>query len=397
MRHKGYFFLATGVLWGCSGHSESSQLPVVADSAGVTVTQNPTQPPAGFMWRLGEQATVILGKTEGRGPEVFGSVTKAISLETGGIAAVDGIARQIQVFDATGRYLTSLGGEGEGPGEFTSLGEIHELPGDTIAAIDNLGARVSLFGPDHQFARSFALPRPEHAAAPIGVGWMSDGILVVRGLTMAPSQDPRRSSTVLLYTVDREGHLSEIIGEFLHQGLGGNGLPLGFGGECVTAVGDSLIWVSHTGTFELRAFDPAGSLHRIVRVPRVPKTVTSVEVSEAKAAAEESLIRQGASPGVLQRIMATEFAETHPVHGRMLVDELGYLWVAQDGMSASGPTTVREAGELWDVFDRDGRLLGTIGTPEGFRVTWIGDRLVMGIHTDEFGVDRVSVYRLDRG
>jgi len=396
MRHTRYFFLATSVLWACSGRSESSQLPLVWDSAGVTVSQNPAQPPAGFIWHLGEQANVILGKTEGRGPEVFGSVTKAIGLETGEVAVVDGIARQIRIFDATGRHVASLGREGEGPGEFANLGEIYELAGDTIAAIDNLSARVSLFGPDRHFARSFALPRPEHAAAPIGVGWLSEGLLVVRGLTMPPSRDPRQSSTILLYTVDLEGHLSEMIGEFPHQRLGGNGLPLGFGGGCVTAVGDSLIWVGHTGTFELRAFDSGGSLRRIVRVPQVPRPVTTKDVSEAKASAEESLIRQGATQGVIRRIMATEFAETHPVFGRMWADEVGYLWVAQDGAIPSERSDVGTVSEVWDVFDRDGRLLGTIGIPGGFRVTWIGDTQVIGVHTDEFGVDRVRVYRLDR-
>jgi hypothetical protein len=95
--------------------------------------------------------------------------------------------------------------------------------------------------------------------------------------------------------------------------------------------------------------------------------------------------------------METEFADTHPVHGPMLVDDLGHLWVAGGRSSLLDSDRPDERQERWNVFDPDGRFLGGITTPDGFRVTQIGQAFVLGVHTDALGVERVRLYTLERG
>lgn len=53
--------------------------------------------------------------------------------------------------------------------------------------------------------------------------------------------------------------------------------------------------------------------------------------------------------------------------------------------------------QVWDIFDADGRLTAYLEAPNGFRITDIGARSVLGVHRDPLGVETVRLYRLQRG
>lgn len=384
------------LLSACIGGDDRAGGPAVRDSAGIAIVENPADAGEDLPWRLEASPTLELGRADGDRPDVFGSIRHVIRLRTGAIAVADAMAREIRIFDEAGLHVSTVGGEGEGPGEFTSLWWIAELGGDSIAAVDNLNARISMFDGDGEFARAFQVPRPDGAAAPNIVGFLGDGEAVFHARTAPPSQDAGKTSTVLVFTV-RDGEVSAEVGEFVDRKLGANGLGLGFGGQAVLAVADSLIWYAHTSRFEFRVVDRDGSVLRIVRVNRTPRPVTEEDMAQARARVEESLARQGATAATARRIMETEFADTHPVHGQMLVDALRYLWVAGSRRSLLDSDHPEERQERWDVFDPDGRLLGRVTTPDGFRVAQIGEAFVLGVHTDALGVERVRLYRLERG
>lgn len=48
------------------------------------------------------------------------------------------------------------------------------------------------------------------------------------------------------------------------------------------------------------------------------------------------------------------------------------------------------------MFDRDGRVLGFVETPHGLRVHEIGEGYILGRATDDFGVEYLQMWRLDR-
>jgi hypothetical protein len=50
----------------------------------------------------------------------------------------------------------------------------------------------------------------------------------------------------------------------------------------------------------------------------------------------------------------------------------------------------------WSVFDPDGAVLGTIETPQGLVVYQIGEDFLLGRMRDDFGVERVVRFPLDR-
>ena len=368
-----------------------STTTILRDSAGVLIAENPSDA-FGQEWQLQLPPVLEIGRADGDedGPDLFGFITQAIQL--GDIAvADDGLAREIRIFDEDGSHLVTFGRPGEGPGEFTNLWSIAELAGDSIAAIDNLNGRVSLFTSAGAFVRSFPVPRLPGASAPNVVGWLDDGTLLFQTLSRPVSRDTRDQSTVHLYAVDRHGKIMETLGEFPDSRLGRNGLALGFGARARFAVGGTLAWVGHPSDFELVGHDRTGSVRRIVRMNRTPKAVTQEEVAESQAEVEKSL--EGMSGPAVERILETEFASTHPVHGMLMSDETGSLWVqryrnrfAQD----PGP------GE-WDIFDAEGRLTGYLTIPNEFRITEIGGQFVLGVHSDALGVETVRMYRLLRG
>ncbi len=316
---------ATLLHTGCSSPDNASST-IVRDSAGVLIAQSSSEASADD-WRLQLPPVLLIGRSEGTedGPDLFGRINQVIRLSSGDIAVAEDLAGEIRVFDDGGGHLRTFGGRGEGPGEFANLWTIAELPGDTIVAADPLGGRISLFTSSGTFARSFPIPWLPGASAPNLIGWLEDGTLLVNALTRSPSGNTRDQSTHFLYSIDRDGQVLETLGEFAGQQLGRNGLGLAFGARAQFAAGGNLAWYGHSSRYELVGHDRSGSVRRIVRADRIPRTVTQVEIDESRAAAGERL--RGMSGPAIDRIRATEFASTHPLHGRFLFDEAGNLWV----------------------------------------------------------------------
>ena len=381
---------ASLLLSSCTSDNPSPST-ILRDSADVLIAENHSDASTDE-WQLQLPPVLEIGRADGDedGPDLFGSITQAIQLSTGDIAVADGLAREIRIFDENGSHRITFGRPGEGPGEFTNLTSIAKLAGDTIAAIDNLNGRASLFTSAGAFVRSFPIPRLPGASAPNVVGWLEDGTLLIQTNSRPVSRDTRDQSTHFLYAVDRHGEILETLGEFPGSRLGRNGLPLGFGSRARFAVGGALAWYGHSSDFELVGHDRTGSVRKIVRMNRTPKAVTQEEIAESRARVEKSL--EGRSGPSVERILDTEFASTHPVHGILMADETGSLWVQRyrnDFAQDPGP------GE-WDIFDAEGRLTGYLTIPNELRITEIGGQFVLGVHSDALGVQTVRMHRLIR-
>jgi len=69
---------------------------------------------------------------------------------------------------------------------------------------------------------------------------------------------------------------------------------------------------------------------------------------------------------------------------------MGWLWAEVYGFD---PTRPRD----WVVFDPGGRARGTVRTPPGLEVHWIGRDAILGVWQDERDVEYVHRHRLTRG
>ncbi len=81
--------------------------------------------------------------------------------------------------------------------------------------------------------------------------------------------------------------------------------------------------------------------------------------------------------------------ETKPAYDRFLPDPTGALWVAE--------YAARGEPARWDVFDVQGRWMGPVAMPGGFRLLEIGADDVVGVVRDHLDVERVEVRALLRG
>jgi hypothetical protein len=78
-----------------------------------------------------------------------------------------------------------------------------------------------------------------------------------------------------------------------------------------------------------------------------------------------------------------------PAYTDIRVDPEGNLWLER--FSVQGSQEHR-----WAVFSNSGEFLGHLGLPCGFRLSDLGTDWILGIHTDELGVERVKVFGLEK-
>ena len=78
-----------------------------------------------------------------------------------------------------------------------------------------------------------------------------------------------------------------------------------------------------------------------------------------------------------------------PAYMEILVDELGYVWAERFRRPWAG-------ANRWGVFSPEGNFHGHVEMPDRFQVMSIARDYVLGVSRDEFDVERVELYRLDR-
>ena len=86
------------------------------------------------------------------------------------------------------------------------------------------------------------------------------------------------------------------------------------------------------------------------------------------------------------------FNATHSVVDFLEVDAEGNVW-----MRSAPPPAIRgsvQGSTDWSVFDREGRWLGVSRMPERFRPTDFGNDYVLGVTTDDLGVEFLELYPL---
>lgn len=147
------------------------------------------------------------------------------------------------------------------------------------------------------------------------------------------------------------------------------------------------VYAGNGERYEIRDFDSAGTLRRIIRVLQPNRRVTP---ELAAAVIDEALANVAES----RRVEARRALETAPrldevpAFVELIVDGEGHLWARQWAL-ASEPVE-------WHVFHPDGNLLGTVRTPAGLRVLEIGADYVLGVARDGLDVEQVLVYGLSR-
>lgn len=142
------------------------------------------------VWRVRAAPELDLGSPDGPEEELLYRVRGAYRLDDGRIAVADGGSSTIKLFDATGAFLRSFGGEGAGPGEFRTMQYFARMRDDSLAVFDRELRRLTVFDSEGQRAREISLGMT--SSSPFGsvLGIFDDGSLLLSGFVAFGEEAP---------------------------------------------------------------------------------------------------------------------------------------------------------------------------------------------------------------
>lgn len=385
-----------------SPNADSPSLePVIRDSADVRIVENPRPPSASRLdWQLGTEPAVSIGAREGEGPYLLHRARDALTLSDGRIVVANTGSYELRVFDASGIHVATWGRRGEGPGAFFPLVQVHRWRGDSLLALYSHANHLAVLDTEGSFARTFTLVRDDsffqvEAVLPGGAilssDWVSRG-----GLSDGLSR------TEETYRVrDADGDMVSLLGTFpgtewfsTWSGSSGWSVEIPHAHSVSTFAWGDLVAIAPNDTYEIRVFGLDGTLKRIVRRDHdlVPSTEAHIDAEiEDRVAQRPEEERAERRQELREDFQDIPLPETFPAFAAATADLVGHLWVREHELPGEG-----RANPVWTVFDPEGRVLGFVETPAGLDIYEIGEDYILGLATDELGVEYIQVWSLER-
>ena len=405
--HSAPLVVAALLLVGC-GDSGSEWAGTVTDSAGIEIVTNT----ADGMWASGEGWTVTedvrIGTMEGNPELQFGQIAGLDVDSEGRIYVMDQQASEVRVFSPEGEFVTTMGKQGSGPGELSQgAGPVFVGAGDTVFVPDQMQQRVTRFTSAGEPAGSYPIPMTEGIAAK----WMEapNSDLLQQAMVMAlPGMQDVEPKNLLL----RRGPDGAIVDTVMEMQVGQTVSFAGdrpsitlFESEPMWAIGpDGRLVYGINDTYSFQVRDASGELRRIIRMPGERQPVTEGDQTEFRRILEDAWTKAGMPPqqAAMMREMV-QFAEFYPAYATFFVGPAGSTWVQH----VQTPETVKQAGGTfniqdigaprWDVFDDEGRFLGTVDMPGRFTPMLFRDDYIYGVMMDDLDVQYAVRMRVDRG
>ena len=405
MRHTTTIFaiFLTVVIAACAGGGTGSDTFTTRDSAGIHIVEN-VSPSWGDVdaWQLSDQPLADIGGLEGDPDYELFRVSNSVRLPDGRIVIGNNGTNEIRFYDESGVHLLDAGGEGEGPGEFSFVSWVRRYRGDSIGVYDMRQMRISVFDSAGLFVRSFPIRGKDGSGRGRAHGVFENGKVLLAAVSLSEPDDgndvTRQEESLYAVSLDGERHDSLCVAlgneRFIyHPGSSSDGPTLVFVGTPMfgrtTGYGirGNQFLVASNDNYEVRVHGQDGSLLSIVRRQHIFLEVTDSDI----AVLREEQLGGDAPPGMRQTMIgvldATPIRETMPAYERIVLDQIGNLWVEEFRRPND---TVRK----WTVFNTEGAMLGTLSVPDRFVIHDVGGDFVLGKWTDELDIEHVQMYEL---
>lgn len=419
-----------------AGCAEGRQEPpppafTVFDSAGVRVVVNARpQWGEGEGWRVSAQPLATLGVRDLPLEQQFHSLGEAIRLSDGTIVVLDLGDRELRAFNLGGDLLWRAGGAGDGPGEMRNYPDtrpvLTKLAGDTLQVQNGLDRiRYGSSGEvlEHQkvnFARLRELGDYALYYCPFDTYFLHDEIVVCHTEDPSPPPDSWTSRPTVMRT-DWDLDAVDTLGVFLawhywlERSSGGIAFRSPLGPQGLFHIGGGRapkLLHARNDAYRIEVWDlVTGSLAMVVerQVPR--RSRTDEEVEYLAQTGDIGLMRDYIDIDVNPENPHWAAIDSVSIAESLFLDELGFIWVRRgpsplDGEYArlrevTGPDEMQHSipapSGLHEIFRRDGVYLGEVRLPDDLRITEIGPDYVLGVVRDEWDIQYVRLYGLDRG
>jgi hypothetical protein len=317
----------------------------------------------------------------------------------GGIAIPDFQLAEVTGVAGDGRWLGTLTRNGAGPGEVRQPVAAAWTEEGQLVAFDIVGSKVVFLGEDALPARE-DLAVPTAVTGPIvasggfrGAAVTPDGTVFVLPMAEGPADErgPQTTATTSVLLA-RDGMAAvdtilEVTAPVVTTERGNTVVARGHPEALAAAGPDGVIAVgSPDGTYRVLLYSPGGTaLRQVCRAaPPFPLDVRE----EGRAAAEPD-------PALMAALAAGPAPDALAAYGRLVVGRGGALWVQRERASpfGGGDAGIESihgvAGATHDVFDGDGRYLGSVRAPDGAYIQAVSSDTVWAF---EFGsLDEASV------
>jgi hypothetical protein len=375
-------------------HAATVAFVVACLSSGATRVQ--AQLPE---WLVEADPAVVIGPDAGAHGE-FAFILSAARLSDGSVAVVSRGTHDIRVFDARGRHLRTHGRKGAGPGEYDQPSYVGRS-GDTLFIFDFSFRRVTAL---HAIAgvSKTRLLRPDSAGISVyPVVRLADGTLLSISLPVTSMRRPDglRRGDIALETIGDDGAETRTdLGRFpwltsLARNPGNSERAMSVGsyefgpGLHFTRSGDLLI-IGDGAEPRLQYIRANGTRVADVALPLERRAFDQ----KAVAAARDKLLSISAErihESITHEHEPRYLPETQPYFRELREGPDGEVWVERFRVD-------RFASAEFLVIGADRKPRARLVLPPGLRPLEVGRDYILGIVTDEDGVENVVMHRYAR-
>ena len=348
-------------------------------------------------WRLVEDLRI---GGEADGPKNFVEVRGIAVTKAGNIFVLDTRAKELRVFDGSGRFLKLAARDGAGPGEIRNALGVTIGPNDVVWVKDRSNARYNLYRPVGTFLKQ--LPA---TTTPYGYFWNASvdasGRLIDPWLsivdTAVKSGDNRkmyvrrvsesgRVDTLALASCPSRLPLPPSITLAFSNGTSTMATRIPFlSVEQAVYTRSGTAWCTPSNEYLLLSGELGTPLKPVVDRKVEPVDVTPQE-RERELRIIDSLTR---TMGRMIRGDVSMIPKTHPVIANLLVDDESRAWVR---LTAAGPNSL-----AFDVFDKSGRQVArTTGTGTIGLFSHITGTHLYTVGKDDDDIPYIVRYRIQR-
>jgi hypothetical protein len=326
-------------------------------------------------WHL--EPVTRIGSLEGEGPSTFGQIIALEIDALGRIYVLDRLAQELRVFGPDGEHIRTIGGEGEGPGEFRGANGLGWGPNGNLWVVDQRLRRFTVLDTSGTLLRTHRAPMSVRSWQWRG-GFTQSGALYDFGSVREGEEYLRAllkfdmvgeySDTFLLASYEAEFFEWETA-----RSRATSQVP--FAPQQVWMVApDGDLRTGIADQYRIHHVTLTSDTIRIIAREYEPIPVIDTERQQAVERISEFMAGR--------RFDESRIPVVKPAFESLGVDDSGFLWVRL-------PDSPARQGTLLDVFDPEGRFLGTLNTQEPlYRYSrfFVRGDILYYVTTDEFDV-----------